>query len=301
MLVVANRAAGSTERDAIAAAVAVLREAGQVDVVETGEPSDVHRVLDAPDGRQIVVAGGDGSLHTVVSALHQRGELADRPIGLIPLGTGNDLARGLSIPLDPTEAAQVILAGHVRRLDLVVDDAGGVVINAVHLGVGALAAHDATTLKPRLGRFAYPLGALAAGLRASGWRLNIDVDGRQIAEANGRVLMVAIANGPSIGGGMAHLNPDATPDDGMADVIVSHAVGPLARLGYAVHLTRGTHITRSDSTATRGRRVSVSGEPFLTVADGEIDGPLTERSWTLEPAAWQVIAPPASDSAHQPT
>ena len=61
--------------------------------------------------RSIVVAGGDGSLHAVVSALHRRHELAERTLGLIPLGTGNDFARALGIPLDPGEAAAALLSG----------------------------------------------------------------------------------------------------------------------------------------------------------------------------------------------
>jgi diacylglycerol kinase (ATP) len=297
MLVVANRAAGSTERDAVAAAVAVLRAAGPVEIAETGEPADLHRTLDERDGRQLVVAGGDGSLHALVAALHARGELADCLLGLIPLGTGNDLARGLGIPLDPGDAARVVLAGRRRRLDLIVDDAGGVVLNAVHLGVGAQAARAAATWKPRLGRFAYPVGSLVAGLRTRGWRLDIDVDGQPMAERSSRVLMVAVANGPSIAGGMAHLHPDAAPDDGMVEVVVSSALGPLARVGYAVALMRGGHLARADIATAHGRRVSVSGEPFLTVADGEVDGPLAERNWAVRPGAWQVIARPASDAA----
>jgi diacylglycerol kinase (ATP) len=174
---------------------------------------------------------------------------------------------------------------------LLVDDAGGVVLNAVHLGIGARATQLATPLKPRLGRFAFPIGALAAGFRTRGWRIDVHIDGRIVADTRSPVLMVTLSNGPTIGGGLAQPQPDAVPDDGMVDVVVSRAVGPLARVGFAVDLSRGTHLTRSDSHVARGRQVTVVGEPFLTVADGEVDGPTTERAWTLEPSAWQMSVP----------
>ena len=64
-------------------------------------PGELDGVLHRAGCRSIVVAGGDGSLHAVITALHRRHELAERTLGLIPLGTGNDFARALEIPLDP--------------------------------------------------------------------------------------------------------------------------------------------------------------------------------------------------------
>jgi diacylglycerol kinase (ATP) len=291
LLVIANEEAGSAERDSVAAALAILGETEPVELAYSRDRGHLNDILDRRGDQPLVVAGGDGSLHAVVAALYGRGELRDCSLGLVPLGTGNDLARGLGIPLDPESAARIIVSGQLRRLDLLVDDTGGVVVNAVHAGVGALAAQSAGKLKPRLGRFAYPVGALAAGLRARGWRLEVRVDGESVVEPHDRSLMVALSNGPSIGGGIARVHPESVPHDGLMDVVVSRAVGPLARIGYAVDLSRGTHLDRSDIRVARGRHVTVSGDPFFTVADGEIDGPMTQRSWRLEPAAWQLFAP----------
>jgi YegS/Rv2252/BmrU family lipid kinase len=257
------------------------------------EPDDLGRVLDGLGERTLVVVGGDGSVHTAVATLLSRGELsADRPIGLIPLGTGNDLARTLGIPLEPAAAARALLAGRSRPLDLVVDDAGGVVVNAVHLGVGAEAAEKASALKDRLGRAAYAVGSVAAGAGATGWHLQIVVDGVPV-DVDREVLMVAVANGRTIGGG-APLAPDASPDDGLADVVVATSTGPLARLGFAVALRDGEHVERDDVLVVRGRSVTVTGDPFPLNADGELDGPVTARTWTVRPAAWSLLAPATS-------
>ena len=253
VLVVANEEAGSAEREAVAAAAAILGQTEPVELVYSRDRAQLGEILDQRDGRRLVVAGGDGSLHGVVAALHARSELGKCPLGLIPLGTGNDLARGLGIPLDPEDAARIIVAVHSRHLDLLVDDSGGVAMNAVHLGVGASATRAAGAFKPRLGRFAYPVGALSAGIRAGGWRLVIRVDGEPVADSFERVLMVAVLNGPSIGGGMAQVHPDAALDDGAAEIVVSGAVSPLARVGYAVDLARVAPVVdRADLPAAAG-------------------------------------------------
>ena len=293
LLVVTNEAAGGTADAQVDAALTVLRSATDVRREVCREPDDLGRVLDGLGERALVVVGGDGSVHTAVATLLSRGELsADRPIGLIPLGTGNDLARTLGIPLDPAAAARALLAGRSRPLDLVVDDAGGVVVNAVHLGVGAEAAEKASALKDRLGRAAYAVGSVAAGAGATGWHLQVVVDGVPV-DVDREVLMVAVANGRTIGGG-APLAPDASPDDGLVDVVVATSTGPLARLGFAVALRDGEHVERDDVLVVRGRSVTVTGDPFPLNADGELDGPVTARTWTVRPAAWSLLAPATS-------
>jgi diacylglycerol kinase family enzyme len=287
-LVVASAHAGSAEEEAVEAARAVLAEAGPVEVVSTATPQELDRALDSCGDRRLVVAGGDGSLHVAVSRLRERGELAERPIALVPLGTGNDLARALDLPLDAAEAARLVLTGRHQPMDLLVDDSGGIVVNAVHLGVGAEAAASAGRLKPLLGLLAYPLGALFAGLRSTSWRLRVEVDGQVVSDA--RTLMVGIGNGPGIGGG-TQLLPEARPDDGLLDVVVSHAVGPLARMRYGAALRTGSHPDDPQVRSVRGRSVTVSGEPVGVNADGELGEEVTRRTWSVEPGAWSLLRP----------
>jgi diacylglycerol kinase family enzyme len=287
VLVITNAAAGGSDR--VEAALAVLRGAdADVEVVATGTPADCAAAVGRLDERRVVVCGGDGSVHTVVEALHRAGML-DRPVGLIPLGTGNDLARAIGLPLDPAAAARVVLDGRPRRLDLLVDDTGGVVVNAVHLGVGAEAARQAASLKPRLGRLAYLVGGVSAGLAAPGWTLTVRVDGAPLV--SGRVLQVGVGLGRSVGGG-SPLTPHSVLDDRQADVVVSQAVGVLARLGYGLRLRRGSHVDRPDVRTARGATVEAEGDPFHYNADGEIHGPVRRRVWTIDPTGWRLITPP---------
>lgn len=289
-LLLASAHAGSTEDEAIEAARAVLAQAGPVELVSTSTRQELDRALDSCGDRRLVVAGGDGSLHLAVSRLRERGELADRPIALVPLGTGNDLARAVGLPLEAEQAARLVLTGTHSPMDLLVDDAGGVVVNAAHVGVGAEAAMSAGRLKPLLGLLAYPLGAVFAGLRSSGWHLRVEVDGELLADGRDRALMVGVGNGPGIGGGTPLL-PHAVPDDGLLDVVVSLATGPLARMRYGAALRAGAHLDSPDVRAARGRSVTVSGEAVGVNADGEVGDEVESRTWTVEPGAWSLLRP----------
>jgi diacylglycerol kinase (ATP) len=304
VLVLTNELAGRTERDAVEAAVAVLAGAGPVEVVQCADPAELDAILDRRGERTLVVVGGDGSLHTTLRALWHRGEAGRCPVGLVPLGTGNDFARGVGIPLDPVEAARLIVTGHPSTMDLVVEAGGDVVVNAVHVGTGADAAVRARPLKPYLRIAAFPLGALLAGVRATGLRLRVEVDGRAVVTSRRRVLMAGFANAPSIAGGTALLAPGASPHDGRVDVVVSLAVRPLARAGYALALLRGTHTRRSDVLRRPGRTIRVTGGPFHANADGEITGPHHCLEWTVHPAAWRCHLPagrrPATVAGGQP-
>ncbi|MFW6091817.1 MAG: diacylglycerol/lipid kinase family protein, partial [Actinomycetota bacterium] len=259
LLAIVSAHAGATESEAEAAALAVLRAGADVEVAKTSSPDDLRAALEQHPDRHPVVLGGDGSVHMLVAVLHETGGLDSRVVGLVPMGTGNDLARSLGIPLDAEAAAHAVLDGAERRLDLLVDDRGGVVVNAVHLGVGAEAAREATALKSTLGRLSYTVGALLAGLRARGWRLQVTVDGRVLADGRDRVLIVGLSNGSTIGGGTP-LGPRAEPDDGMVDVVVAMSTGPMARLAFAAWLALGRHDRRDDVVSTRGRHVVVAGD-----------------------------------------
>ncbi|MEZ0579894.1 diacylglycerol kinase family protein [Nocardioides sp. MH1] len=301
LLVITNSDAGTADDEALEAALGVLRGATSVEVAATSDPGELDGALHRAGSRQVVVAGGDGSLHAVISALHRRHELGpDRVLGLIPLGTGNDFARTLGIPLDPVESATSLVAGHVRPMDLLVDEVGEVVVNQVHLGAGAEAGKRGEPWKKRLGsvgvgpvnlgRLGYPIGAALSAIDPPALRLRVEVDGEVVTDVDHPVLMVALGNGATVGGGL-ELTPDADPGDGRIDVMIARPKGSWSRLAYVARLGIGTHAEHRDVVTRRATTVTVSGTEFWCSADGEIYGPERHRSWRVEPSAYSMIVP----------
>ena len=300
LLVITNADAGTADDEALGNALEILRERASVEVQATSKPGELDGVLQRAGSRRIVVAGGDGSLHAVISALYRRHDLEHAVVGLLPMGTGNDFARSLGLPLDPEEAALVIASGEVRRMDLIVDELGEVVVNNVHVGAGAQASRRGARWKDRLGsigvgrvnlgKLGYPIGAALSAFQPPSVHMHVEVDGKIVTDVDRPVLMVAVGNGAHVGGG-TELTPEADPEDGKVDVMVSHAIGPTAKLGYALHLRRGEHHRRDDVQYVRGSQVTISGDAFWISADGEISGPERQRSWHVEPAAYSFILP----------
>jgi diacylglycerol kinase family enzyme len=282
-----NAEAGSSDEEAVTAAADVLREVGDVEVVATGGPDELDAALLDLHGRRPVVCGGDGSLHLVVARLRAL-DLLDVAVGLVPLGTGNDLARCVGLPFeDAAAAAARVRDGEPAGVDLLVDDTGRVCVNALHAGVGADAAARATALKDRLADLAYPVGAVLAGVAADGVRTRIEVDGEVVADED--VLLVAVTNGTGFGGGAA-ICPQARLDDGQLDVAVVTAVGPVARAAFGLALQRGEHLERDDVRVVRGREVRLRGEGLRYVVDGEIgETAEADRTWQVEQRAWQLV------------
>ncbi|WP_354438000.1 diacylglycerol kinase family protein [Marmoricola sp. OAE513] len=294
LLLITHADAGNA--DALGTALEVLRAAASVEVCETSNPGELDGALHRAGSRPIVVAGGDGSLHAVIRTLHRRNDLRGKTLGLLPLGTGNDFARTVGIPLDPAEAAAALLEAVPTPMDLIVDELGEIVVNNVHAGVSSLASKHGATWKERLGPYGlgligYPLGAAMAAINPPFLRLRIEVDGELVADVDRKVLMVSIGNGRSVGGG-TELNPEADPESGNLDVVVSFATEPLARLGYAVDLVRRSHHERDDVMHLTGGRISIAGEDFWISADGEISGPERRRTWHVEDAAYSLLVPP---------
>jgi diacylglycerol kinase (ATP) len=300
LLVITNSDAGSSDEESLRQALGVLRGSASVEVQATSNPGELDGVLHRAGSRRIIVAGGDGSLHAVIAALHRRNDLKNAVLGLLPLGTGNDFARGTGIPLDIAEAARVILEGKPRKMDLVVDELGEVVVNGVHVGAGANASRRGARWKDRLGsvgvgklnlgKVGYPIGALLTAWNPPLVRLHVEVDGELVNDVDEKILMVAIGNGSSVGGG-AELTPEATPEDGKLDVMISRATRPSERFMYAVRLGFARHHVADGATYLRGTSVSVSGGPFWCSADGEIYGPERQRTWHVEPEAYSMVLP----------
>lgn len=293
MVLVANRQAGRFRGDLLRQIISCLTPHGSVDVVETDRPSQLTEIIAALGPRQLLVAGGDGTIRHTVDQLRRAGQARTRSVGVIPIGSGNDLLTGLGCTTDPVAVASAWHESTVRSLDLVTVNDGDTVVNAAGMGIGLRAAGLSGPLKAHVpGWLAYGMGAAAAAAITRGWRLQVRADGRAIAPARGhRALSVVVANGSTFGGG-APAVPDAEPNDGALDVLVSHASGPLARIGYGIALRRGDHIDRTDVAHIRCQDVTVVGEPVGCNLDGDLErARRTRRSFRVVPHAWKLRMP----------
>jgi len=234
-------------------------------------------------GEVPVVMGGDGLVGAIGGALAG----AETPLGIVPGGRGNDLARVLGIPDDPEGAVGVIAAGRVRRID--VGEANGKrFLGIASTGFDSEANRIANETRLPLGNLVYAYGALRALLSWKPVRFTIRVDEERIRFTG---YTVAAANNRAYGGGM-FVAPDAELDDGELDIVTLAEVGKLRFLGNLPKVFKGTHVDEDEVRVFRASHLELSASrPLAVYADGEhlTDLPASLR---LLPRALSVLAPP---------
>ena len=258
----------------------------------TRRPGDAERV--AADASRlghdrVIVVGGDGTVQEVVNGLMA----ADQPasIGIVPLGSGNDLARSLALPTELASAWGVAIGHGARRIDVGRaqngDGAERWFASAGGVGFDAqVAAAMADRRGWQAGRAGYLLTTLAELRRFENRLVRLTIDGA--AETRG-ALFVAIANGAYYGGGM-RIAPDALPDDGLLDVCVVGDVSRLTVLRQLPNLYRGTHVNHPAVTMRTASTIEIDGEERTRIhLDGEPFGALPLRV-SVSPRALQVAA-----------
>lgn len=282
-VIVAN--ADTVSSGQVEASAAVLSEAGGCEIVWTETPADVDTVISAED-RTLVVAGGDGSIHLLVDRLARAGRL-DRPVGILPMGTGNDLARGLGLSLDPEAAARRILGGTLRPLPLMLAPADELGVNNAHAGLGVAAARRGSDWKDRLGSLAYPAGSVIEGLRFEGLELTVEADGRRFHRGRGLLVMVLV--GPSAGGGFRPLF-DVDIEERVLDLLVVEAHGLPERAAVAVSALRREMTEHEAVHHTRARQIRVEAGGAEWELDGEFRRWEEPAGFDLAEDTWSVIA-----------
>ena len=296
LLVLVNRAAGSAQEgqlDEVCRALSSRSDSG-IEVRDPA-PAEYAETVASAVGRDVVVVGGDGSLHRLLQEISDQDLLARvGAVGLVPLGTGNDLARGAGLPLEPLEAVPVAVGGTARARSLLLEESGEVVANAVHCGVAAEATARAADVKGRLGRAAYVWGALRAGVTSRGWHLRVSVDGTTVVDGSDRVLMVSAVLGSTVGGGTPIV--PRSQDGELVTVVVACGTSAWARVGFARALRRGRHAEREDVLVVSGREVQVEAvdprDAFRANTDGEVsDERYLSRRWRLQQHVWRLRVP----------
>ena len=237
----------------------------------------------AAAGQIPVVMSGDGLIGQIGGALAG----AEVPMGVIPGGRGNDLARVLGIPTEIPGAVELLAAGPTRTIDV------GEVNERRFLGIASCGfdsdanriANQARLVKGRLVYVYAALRALAAWRPA---RFELLLDGEPHSFTG---YSVAVANNKAFGGGM-FIAPDAELDDARLDVVWTGQVGKLRFLVNLPKVFKGSHVDNDEVTVLRAAEVQISADrPFAVYADGEhlVDLPATIR---VLPRALTVIAPP---------
>lgn len=252
-------------KDNQAAAADLLRKAGitVVTPARTGESVSDLIAQHATTVDMAIVGGGDGSLNGAANGLRE----SKLPLGVLPLGTANDFARTMGIPLDLAAAVDVIARGNTTMVDLGLAN-GHPFFNVASIGFSAdLAAELTQEAKKRWGKLGY--GILAARLLARSrlFTAHLEHDG-QVEEL--RTLQVSVGNGRFYGGGMT-VHADATATDGMLDFYSLEVDHWWRLLKLLPALRRGTHGQWDDVRAfsTKGLVISTSRKRAVNL-DGEL-------------------------------
>jgi YegS/Rv2252/BmrU family lipid kinase len=240
----------------------------------------------AAGGEVPVVLSGDGLVGQVGGALAG----SEVPMGIVPGGRGNDLARVIGIPSDPVAAVEVLVAGGERTID-VGEVNGRRFLCIASMGFDSEANGLANRTRVVRGNLVYAYAALRT---LAAWRpasFTITLDGDEEVRLTGYA--VAVANSKAYGGGM-FVAPDAELDDGLFDVVLTGRVSKLRFLANLPKVFRGTHIEEEGIEVRRAARVEVKADrPFEVYADGEHLSDLPAEMRVL-PGALRVIAPPAT-------
>jgi YegS/Rv2252/BmrU family lipid kinase len=239
-------------------------------------------------GEVPVVVSGDGLLGAVGGAMAG----SEAPLGLIPTGRGNDLARALGIPTEPEAAVDTILAGHSRVID--VGEANG----KRFLGIASIGfdsecnrlANEIHWLRGNL-VYAYSMARTLIGWRSARFTIAAGEERKRLTG-----YFVAVANNSVYGGGM-WIAPEAKIDDGLFDVVAITEVGKLRFLRGLRDVLKGTHIDKEEVTTFRAPRLELdASRPFPVYADGDhlTDLPVSLR---VLPRCLSILVPDGGEAS----
>ena len=286
----ANPAAGTGRGTRVAdAALSRLRAAGlQVHALagrDADESLDLARAAVADGVDALVVVGGDGMVNIGLQAT----ATTPTPLGIVPAGTGNDVARcvGLRVqdPLTATDrVVRALTTGSRRTLDLA-RTGGRYYATVLAAGFDALVNERANAMTWPRGQMRYNLATLLELRTFAPRPYVLDLDGRTIRT---QAMLVAVGNGPSFGGGL-RIAEGALLDDGLLDVVIIKPISKPELVRTYPKLFKGTHVTHPQYEHHLARRVTVAAPGIVGYADGERFGPLP---LTIEciPAAVEVLA-----------
>ena len=273
---------------AAAEAVPLLEQAGITVRVRQGrdveEAADLAREA-ARDAAAVVVVGGDGLVQLAADALAG----TDKPLGIVPAGTGNDAARHLAIDRKRVRVAvNTIIAGRTRQIDLA-HAYGQHVMTVIASGFDSAVNERANRMRWPRGQMRYNLATVAelVGFEPLQFTVELDGDVREI-----EAMLVAVGNGPSFGGGL-RICEGAANDDGLLDVAIIHPIGKGELVRAYPRLFTGSVVNHPKYEKVRVRRASLAAAGVVAYGDGERLGALP-MTVDVRPKALRVFAPDTS-------
>lgn len=236
----------------------------------------------ADDGEIPVVMSGDGLIGQVGGAM----AWSEVPLGIIPGGRGNDLARVLGIPTEPAESVGLLVDRHERTID-VGEVNGRRFLCIASCGFDSDANRIANEARVVRGNLVYAYAALRALIAWRPASFTLQLDGETVENVG---YSIAVANSKAYGGGM-FIAPDADLSDGCFDVVLTGQRGKLHFLLNLPKVFKGKHVENEEVRVMRATEVSVDADrPFAVYADGEHLADLPANHRILK-GALRVIAP----------
>ncbi len=267
----------------------------ELDWVQTEGPGDASEAAREWTDGLLIVAGGDGTINDAVNGLGKAGFPEGVTLGILPAGTGNDLAATLCIPDDPDEAEDVIRQGRARRLDVARVRSEGIeerfFINVATGGLGAeISDANEGEFKKRWGKLSYLRASLEVAKDFDVKELDLYLDGelRRVRAVN-----VVVANCRFAGGGWLAA-PKANPEDGLLDVVIIEKLGLADLLQLApASMARTDYLDKEGVFSARAKEIRVETHPsgLDFTADGEVVGDEPAR-FSVVPGALKVIVGP---------
>ncbi|GGD01199.1 diacylglycerol kinase [Thalassobacillus devorans] len=289
-MIIANPSSGKENAlEYIEQIEAILKEKGYDSTVKKTE-----KELDATNFCQdactsdfglVVSLGGDGTLHETINGLVDQ---VHRPkLGIVPLGTVNDFARALNIPLDPDEAISLLASDNTKNVDIGKFN-DRYFVNIVAVGAIAEATYDVTPeQKTKLGPLAYVLEGLKELTSNRTYPLTIEYDEKKW-EGDSLLFLAALTRST---GGFEKLTPEARVDDGMLHCYVIKQVNMIRLASIATAILRGELKEEEDVEYFTAKRLKVSSQdPLVTNVDGE-QGDQLPVEMEVKPSHIQVIVP----------
>ncbi|MCA8995566.1 MAG: YegS/Rv2252/BmrU family lipid kinase [Planctomycetaceae bacterium] len=292
-VVIWNPSAGTSETPE---AVALRRELELVPDLQIREPGtweqSVEVVADAvQSGCQLIIsAGGDGTVNACVNALMK----VDAPVilGVLPLGTGNDLARNLGLPLDLQSASQVLRTGTPHSLDVIhlqTDSCSRWYANMLTGGnTGRYLEQMTDDVKQQWGPFCYLRGVVDVVGDLQRYHVEVCCDDGPPQQVD--VLNVFAANGPNTGAGLT-VSPHAKLDDGLIDLVIVRDGAPIEIADLTATYLLADFLEHDLVWFQRAKKIKITASPPLELtADGDSVG-ATPISLTCQRSALMVLRP----------